>query len=67
MARWVRDYWGASGYVFDTHIPDRVSLSKAAGRDLAYFTDLGDNAAQGFFDRLGAEVASRIGLKDDCR
>jgi hypothetical protein len=67
VVRWVKDEWGASGCVFDTHIPDRTSLAKAAGRDLAYFADVGDNAAQGFFDRLGAEVASRVGLRDDCR
>jgi len=67
VARWVGEEWGASGHVFDTHIPDRTALGKAAGRDLAYFTDLGENGAQGFFDRLGAEVASRIGLTYDCR
>jgi len=52
----------ASGAVpmFGAHIAERAALAKAAGNDLAYFTDTGRNSVQDMFDSLGEELSARI-------
>lgn len=54
----VREEWGPTGHVFETTIPDRVTVAKAAGKKLAFVEDPG---ARAFFEKAAMELRGRIG------
>jgi len=63
LRRVMKEQWSGSAEPFKTFLPDRSAFRKAAGRQLAYFTDRGENSAREFVESLAVEVIERTGLK----
>jgi cellulose biosynthesis protein BcsQ len=53
----VRQVWGPNYHFFGRHIPRKAAIANVAGEDIAYFRD---EDVKGWFDVLGADVASRL-------
>jgi chromosome partitioning protein len=63
--RAAQDKWRHDAYRFRNHLPDGTDIAKAAGSEIAVLlTKRADQRAAGaFFEKIGVELASRIGVK----